>query len=146
MPINEEFVTEVALEIVARLQTDSRNDERTASDFSRHMIGIAGIPGAGKTTFSNLICRHVNAVWKERNPESPGDISVVVPMDGFHFTKAELAQFDDPVEARKRRGAPWTFNIHKLSACLKSIKFDQHASAPGFDRTTDVSPLWRQVG
>jgi len=31
-------------------------------------------------------------------------------MDGFHLTKKQLSEMPDPVEAFKRRGAPFTFD------------------------------------
>lgn len=42
--------------------------------------------------------------------------------DGFHYTKAELMQFDDPVTAFRRRGAPFTFDAEAFLDLLFKLK------------------------
>src|SRR3954451_6103059 len=69
----------------------------------RWMIGLAGLPGAGKTTLASRLAEAVNA-------RTAPNTLVALGMDGFHFTKAELRQFPNAAEAFARRGAPWTFD------------------------------------
>jgi pantothenate kinase len=54
-------------------------------------------------------------------------------MDGFHLYKRELDAMDDPAEAYKRRGAPWTFNPTKFFTLLHAVKAGGAHTAPSFD-------------
>ena len=65
-------------------------------------LGIAGTPGSGKTTLSHELVDRI------------GDHAIIVPMDGYHFYRAELNAMPDPAEANRRRGAPFTFNASKF--------------------------------
>lgn len=60
-------------------------------------------------------------------------IAVVVPMDGYHYTKAQLRAMPDPDEKFARRGAHWTFDGEAFYQCLKQIRETGEASVPGFD-------------
>lgn len=54
-------------------------------------------------------------------------------MDGFHFYKAQLKQFEDPEEAFARRGAVWTFDAERFAATVLKIKQDGQGTVPSFD-------------
>ena len=97
------------------------------SDPSRVLIGVAGVPGGGKSTLANEVCRRINKT-------SGKDVAVNVPMDGFHYYRRELNQMPDPKKAYARRGGHWTFDAEAYVNCLKNIKFEagEH-SAPSFD-------------
>ncbi|KAJ4374720.1 hypothetical protein N0V83_001795 [Neocucurbitaria cava] len=100
----------------------------------RILIALAGVPGSGKTTVSQallaeLSIRHIHDV-------------AVVPMDGFHYSKAVLSTFPDPELAFRRRGAPFTFDAEAFVALVKAIKkmpvtsldeSEQFLYAPSFD-------------
>ncbi len=43
-------------------------------------------------------------------------------MDGFHYYKKQLEEFNDPSFVVYRRGAPYTFNSKKLLDKLKEVK------------------------
>lgn len=58
---------------------------------------------------------------------------MVVPMDGFHYPKARLQQFEDPQAAFARRGAPWTFDAQAFVDCVRSIRELGDAEVPSFD-------------
>ena len=88
---------------------------RLESAPSRWMIGLAGVPGSGKTTLASRLADEVNA-------RTAPNISVALGMDGFHFTKAELNHFPNPVEAFARRGAPWTFDTNALQQRLQLLR------------------------
>mmetsp|Transcript_11991 Transcript_11991/g.24127 ORF Transcript_11991/g.24127 Transcript_11991/m.24127 type:complete len:300 (-) Transcript_11991:1891-2790(-) len=70
---------------------------------SRYMVGIVGMPGSGKSTLARNVAQIINSIQEDT-------CAVVLPMDGYHYTKAALDEFDDPGEAHARRGAPWTFD------------------------------------
>ncbi|KAL0487052.1 uridine kinase [Acrasis kona] len=91
----------------------------------KFILGITGIPGSGKTTTSIRLYELI----KKQRPEN----IVVVPMDGFHHYRSELDRMDDPAEAHRRRGAPFTFNSKRFADTLETIKNKGEALAPSFD-------------
>jgi len=75
--------------------------------------------------------------------EADTEYACVMPMDGFHLTRAELDQMKDPKEAHARRGSEWTFDATKLAKCLADIteQTDSDIKIPGFDhKLKDPSP------
>jgi len=64
------------------------------------LVGIAGSPGAGKSTVAKEVAARLNALWLqnqgENSRESPAEIAVAVPMDGFHLYRWQL----DAMEVR----------------------------------------------
>ena len=83
----------------------------------RSLLGIAGAPGAGKSTLAASIAADV-----------PG--SVIVPMDGFHLPTASLAVRGLVAE----RGTPRTFDATGYVALLRRLRSGDAVRAPGFDR------------
>ncbi|KAL4458654.1 hypothetical protein ABPG75_013519 [Micractinium tetrahymenae] len=88
------------------------------------LVGVAGVPGSGKSSLVQAVCARLNA---------RGTPAVVVPMDGFHFFRRQLDQMPDPELAHARRGAEWTFDARAYHACLASIKREGRCLAPSFD-------------
>ena len=86
-----------------------------ASDAPRLLIGLAGLPGAGKSTLAAQWTAEVNA------RAQPGTM-IALGMDGFHLTKAQLRQMPDPEAAFARRGAPWTFDPAALTQHLQQLR------------------------
>ncbi|MGW5677781.1 nucleoside/nucleotide kinase family protein [Streptomyces sp. NPDC003860] len=87
----------------------------------RRILGIAGAPGAGKSTLAGEL---VDAL--------AGD-AVLVPMDGFHLAQAELERLG----RTHRKGAPDTFDVEgylALLARLRSPAPGVTVYAPSFDR------------
>lgn len=80
----------------------------------RRIIGLAGVPGSGKSTIAARISAEVN------HYAGPGAM-VALGMDGFHLTRAALQTFPDPAEAFARRGAPWTFDTEALYKRLQQL-------------------------
>lgn len=85
------------------------------ADTHRCVIGLVGLPGAGKST---LAARWADAV----NMALGKDTAVALGMDGFHLTRTALAALPDPAAALARRGAPWTFDPHALAARLRALR------------------------
>ncbi len=87
----------------------------------RLVLGIAGAPGAGKSTLAELVVRTV-------------DDAVLVPMDGFHLAQAELRRLG----RADRKGAPDTFDRGGFVALLERVRAaDASVYAPTFDRSLE---------
>ena len=103
----------------------ARTDAASATGGRRVLVGIAGAPGAGKST--------VGAALVERL----GPSAVLLPMDGFHLPQAELVRLG----RRDRMGAPDTFDVDGFVATLEAVRAASDIGnsgvavhAPGFDR------------
>jgi pantothenate kinase len=93
---------------------------RLVRDDRRALLGIAGAPGAGKTTLALALV------------EALGPEAVHVPMDGFHLADVEL----DRLGRRDRKGAPDTFDAGGYAALLARLRDPASGTvyAPAFDR------------
>ncbi|MEV5438297.1 nucleoside/nucleotide kinase family protein [Streptomyces sp. NPDC052682] len=94
----------------------------------RAILGIAGGPGAGKTTLAECLVRELNG--------SGQPWVAHVPMDGFHLADAEL----DRLGLRDRKGAPDTFDAAGYAALLRRLREEAYGDvvyAPGFERVLE---------
>ncbi|MER6917320.1 nucleoside/nucleotide kinase family protein [Streptomyces sp. NPDC000594] len=90
----------------------------------RTLLGIAGAPGAGKSTLAALL---VGAL---------GPRAALVPMDGFHLAGAALERLG----RTGRKGAPDTFDAEGYAALLTRLRTPVPGStvwAPAFDRALE---------
>ncbi|MGW7521413.1 nucleoside/nucleotide kinase family protein [Streptomyces sp. NPDC054796] len=88
----------------------------------RRVLGIAGPPGAGKST---LAAHLVDALGPDR--------AALVPMDGFHLADTELRRLG----RADRKGAPDTFDPYGYAALLRRLRErrpDETVYAPAFER------------
>ncbi len=93
---------------------------------ARIVIGLAGLPGGGKSTFTRKLADAANQALGKRAVMALG-------MDGFHLSKAQLAKLPNPAEAFRRRGAPWTFDPAALAQRLGALKTQAVVAWPGFE-------------
>ncbi|KAF1866823.1 hypothetical protein Lal_00018209 [Lupinus albus] len=61
----------------------------------KHLVALAGPPGAGKSTLANEVASRVNKLWSEKASSTdtqiqPPHVAIVIPMDGFHLYRSEL--------------------------------------------------------
>jgi len=89
----------------------------------RLVLGLIGLPGAGKSTLGHRLAQAVNIRLGSLRMQTLG-------MDGFHRTRAALAQFPDPAHAVRRRGAPWTFDATGLADRVRQLRDAARAPAP----------------
>lgn len=89
----------------------------------RVVVGIAGSPGAGKTTLATHLVQAL------------GDDAVHLPMDGFHLANRTL----ETLGRRTRKGAPDTFDGWGLLALVRRLRTetDHTVYAPSFRREVD---------
>jgi pantothenate kinase len=98
-------------------------------------IGIAGGPGSGKSTTAAAVSAKINAITGNDK------YSVVLPMDGFHYSRAKLKELSEAPGAKytydeliARRGSPWTFDPEGLIAALSAAKAAGSGSLPIYSR------------
>lgn len=93
----------------------------------RVLLGIAGSPGAGKSTLAEALTTQLTGEL------GPGRVAYV-PMDGFHLADRELERLG----RRDRKGAPDTFDAGGYAALLRRLRVDDPSDdpvyAPGFER------------
>lgn len=58
-------------------------------------MGLAGPPGAGKSTLASEVVRRINIMWPQKassfdSQVKPPDVATVLPMDGFHLYRSQL--------------------------------------------------------
>jgi pantothenate kinase len=81
---------------------------------ARVVVGLVGLPGAGKSTQARI--------WSDKvNENAHARVTQTVGMDGFHLSLSELAQLPPPKNDVARRGAPWTFDSRKLARSLEEL-------------------------
>jgi len=94
------------------------------ADRGRVILGIAGCPGAGKSTLSGALTANIVS-------------SVVVPMDGFHMSNEDLVRLG----RRERKGAPDTFDVSGYVTLLQRLRrpvAGAVVTAPRYDRAASA--------
>lgn len=84
----------------------------------QYWICLAGGPGAGKSTLSTAVVNRLNELT------GLSEFAVVLPMDGFHFSRKQLREISEKVESPTfdellaRRGSQWTFDAKAICETL----------------------------
>jgi pantothenate kinase len=94
---------------------------RLAAAGGRRVLGIAGPPGAGKSTLAGRLVAALGP-----------DVARLVGMDGFHYAQAELVRLG----RADRKGAPDTFDADGFAALLERLR--------GSDDEVVYAPLFRR--
>ncbi len=122
-------VSTTAAELARHIQAAAKGRERL-------IVGIAGPPGAAKSTLASQLVALLS-----------GD-AVLVPMDGFHLANSVL----DNLGRRQHKGAPDTFDANGYLALLRRLR-DQTENvvyAPTFRRDLEEPiaagiPVYRHI-
>ncbi|MBB5913360.1 pantothenate kinase [Nocardia transvalensis] len=104
----------------------ARVRDRAGARVGRYVLGIAGPPGAGKSTLATALRDTVNAA-------AGAPVAEVAPMDGFHLTNAELRV----AGALARKGEPDTFDVAGYLDGLRKLRelpLGQPLPWPVYDR------------
>lgn len=68
-------------------------------------------------------------------PKAP--VAAYIPMDGYHYSRAQLSAMEDPENAHARRGAEFTFDGPSFLELVKAVRAQTPESpvlfAPSFD-------------
>ncbi|KIW01440.1 uncharacterized protein PV09_07198 [Verruconis gallopava] len=100
----------------------------------RILVAVAGVPGSGKTTITTALSK----LYESRE----GKALTILPMDGFHYSRAVLQTMPDPHTAFQRRGAAFTFDVKSFIQLVRRLRNEpvtkQHCQessfkAPSFD-------------
>jgi pantothenate kinase len=95
---------------------------RAAQTDARLIVGIAGEPGAGKSTIAALL---VTAL---------GPTAALLPMDGYHLPQARLRELG----RRERMGAPDTFDVPAFVDAVSRVRNSGSTQyAADFDRAIE---------
>jgi pantothenate kinase len=115
----------IETQLMATADVLARDAIALIGDQSRAILGIAGSPGAGKSTLVDMLLERVRAA-------KGADWVAHIPMDGFHLADDQL----DRIGARGRKGAPDTFDAAGYAHLLERVRVetDDPVYVPGFDR------------
>ncbi len=97
--------------------------EACGHQYNRVLVGIAGPPGSGKSTFASEIVTRL------------GRDAAVLPMDGFHLDNAVLQRMG----LLQRKGAPETFDSEGFGRVVRALRAQESVSYPTFDRQNDCT-------
>jgi pantothenate kinase len=114
----------------------------SVTDGRRAILGVAGSPGAGKSTLTESLYEALRDDPPAGLP--PREWVAHVPMDGFHLADVEL----DRLGLRDTKGAPETFDVFGYVDLLRRLRSDDGEEivyAPAFERELE-QPIAGAIG
>lgn len=87
-------------------------------------LGIVGAPGSGKSTLARRLADELDLP------------AIVIPMDGYHFSRRQLDEMPDAAHAHARRGAPFTFDGQRFVDDLSVARAAGAGKFPAFAHGT----------
>ena len=119
--LSRDQLESVHLPLVRRLERGYRQ-VRSAGE-PRYVVLLAGPPGSGKSTLAATLEQNCAAL-------RPPLALQTLPMDGFHFSNAELRRRG----LTTRKGLPDTYDVDALRASLAALKSGRPLRWPRYDR------------
>ena len=69
-----------------------------------------------------LVVGKINRLLDESPSSTPESRAILVGLDGWHLTRAQLDSMPDPKLAHDRRGSHWTFDAHSYVSFIRELK------------------------
>lgn len=93
----------------------------------RYIVGLAGPPGAGKTTIASEVVQRLNKLWPQKassmdSQVNPADVAAVLPMDGFHLYRSQLDSMEVSYTSIFPE-SPWLFCLNNFHMIRKPSDF-----------------------
>lgn len=91
----------------------------------RILLGITGVPGAGKSTLAELLMQNINTALNEER-------AIVIPMDGYHYHNDILIEKG----LLPLKGIPQTFDAQRFVNLIQEIASEKMEKlyCPSYDR------------
>ena len=80
-----------------------------------------------------LVVGKINQLLDQSPSSTPESRAILVGLDGWHLTRAQLDSMPDPKLAHDRRGSHWTFDAHSYVSFIRELK---EPLSPGATTTT----------
>jgi pantothenate kinase len=93
---------------------------------NRFIVGIAGGPGSGKSSFAIKLKELINS----KSTKSKSDLAQIFPMDGFHWKNSDL----ESSGLISVKGAPETFDVEGYLLTLNRIRLGEDLKVPIYSR------------
>ncbi|KAK7035770.1 p-loop containing nucleoside triphosphate hydrolase protein [Favolaschia claudopus] len=127
------------------LAIDLVNKLREIPPESRFIVGVAGSPAAGKSSFCHRLLKIINSLLEQAElgaPDIQRTVAILVGLDGWHLSRAELDAFPDPELAHERRGAHWTFDGKGYVEFVKALRLPLSPSTASTEIQVITAPVF----